>query len=265
VEITTEFDNTARDHWLRLMIPTEIRTDVSSADSHFDVVERPITLPDCDDWKEPVVGTCPFRTFVDVSDGRRGLTVLTEGLHEFEVLDDEARTIAVSLVRSVRIKLEVSEQRKQELPDRGSQCPGRHSFRWALYPHQGNWERGRCVRESLDFIHGVRGLQFGKNRKGRRPKRHSVVELESERLVLSAVKKCETRDTLVVRIYNPTSRTSAGVLRIGRPVRGAWRVNMNEERIAPVRTASENRVRVQLDGKKIQTFEIEIGPTTGRA
>jgi hypothetical protein len=58
VEVTTEFDNRAKDHWLRLMFPTGLETGVSNADSHFDVVTS-IALPDAMDGRKRRSGPTP--------------------------------------------------------------------------------------------------------------------------------------------------------------------------------------------------------------
>ncbi len=260
VEVTTAFDNRAKDHWLRLMFPTGLKTGVSFADSHYDVVERPVPPPDCEGWKEPVVGTYPFRTFVDLSDGKRGLAFLGEGLQEFEVFDDEERTLAVSLVRAVRIRLEVSEQRKQELPDQGPQCPGWQQFRWALYPHSGRWAQGGCLREALRFTTPVRAVQFGKNATGRALRRRSWLELESGAFEVAAIKKCEQRDTVIVRLYNPTEKSSRAELKCQRTIKRAWRTNLNEERRRALRPSGKTTLALRLRRKKIETLEIEFEP-----
>lgn len=259
VEVTTEFENRAKDHWLRLMFPSGIQTDVSHADSHFDVVERGITLPDCDDWKEPVVGTYPFRSFVDLSGRQNGLAVFAEGLQEYEVFDDEDRTLALSLVRSVRIKLEVSEQRKQELPDQGSQCPGWQRFRWALYPHQGDWEKGDCIRQSQLFLTPVRAAQFGKNQGGVLPRRRSLIHLKSRSLVLSAVKRSERNDTLILRLYNPSGKTAKGTLQFEKKIKAAWQTNLNEERRKKLSTQGAKSLQITIRAKGIGTYEVEVG------
>jgi mannosylglycerate hydrolase len=238
------------------MFSTGIRTRVSHADSHFDVVERPIPLPDCDDWKEPVVGTYPFRSFVDLTDGKHGIAFIGEGLQEFEVMDDESRTLAISLVRSVRIKLEVSEQRKQELPDVGAQCQGSQMFRWALFPHAGRWDEAECPREALHFLTPPVAVQFGKNRSGNQPRRRSFVELDSRILVMSAMKLGPKGNSLIVRVYNPSDRSAHGSLRFEIPVKRAWQVSLNEERTNPENVVRGSVLKLLVAAKKIVTYEL---------
>ncbi|HEX2949882.1 MAG TPA: glycoside hydrolase family 38 C-terminal domain-containing protein, partial [Armatimonadota bacterium] len=45
VKVVLTVDNRAKDHWLRVNFPTGLTTDETWADSHFDVVTRPIPLP----------------------------------------------------------------------------------------------------------------------------------------------------------------------------------------------------------------------------
>jgi alpha-mannosidase len=258
IDVKTRFNNQARDHRLRILFPTGLQNAASScADSHFDVVERSIELENSDHWKEPRVGTYPYRTFVDVSDGNKGLAILTQGLHEYEVLRNESRAIAITLVRSVRIKLEVSEQRKQELPDPGPQCPGLHEFRLAIYPHEGDWAQAGCPREALGLSVPLRAAQFGKNKKGSLPLTMSFLGSSNEHIEISAVKKAEAEDALIVRVYNPTKETHRGSLNFFPSIKAVYETNLNEEKKNRVK-CSQNGFGMELYPKKIATYCIEI-------
>jgi len=191
LHVRVEFDNCVRDHWLRAVFPTGIRTDVVHADTHFDIVERLIAHPDDTGWIEPYLGTAPMHGMVALSDGRAGLAVLTEGLFEYEVFDDERRAIALSLVRSFPIKLQVSEEKKEVLPDTGVQCPGLQSFRYAILrlPRRSGGRRaagGPAIRQSAARCTGY-------PRRGSLPREFSLLRVEGQGLVVTAVKRCETR------------------------------------------------------------------------
>jgi len=135
VEVTVAVDNTAADHWLRANFPTDAASDRNWADTHFDIVSRLIELPDSTGWVEKALGTHPLQTFADIHDGRRGLAVFPKGLFEYEAFDDRRRTLSLTLLRAFRISLAVSEEKKVELPDSGSQCPGMQTVEYALCPH----------------------------------------------------------------------------------------------------------------------------------
>jgi 2-O-(6-phospho-alpha-D-mannosyl)-D-glycerate hydrolase len=258
LDLKIRFDNTARDHRLRMLFPTGfLGAETSSADSHFDVVERPIDLPDCHDWKEPAVGTFPYRTFVDVSHEGKGLAVLSEGLQEFEILRNENRTIAITLLRSLRILLEVSEQRKQELPDPGPQCPGIHEFRMSIYPHRGDWSESLCIKEAISISVPLRAAQFGKNKSGRLPLESGLLKISNDLLEISAVKKAEDNNGLIIRIYNPTFYEQDTTIIFAKRITGLWDVNMNEEKTGE-RSYSGNEFKIRVGAKKIMTFLIRL-------
>jgi hypothetical protein len=256
LEMDVTVDNRAKDHWLRMIFPTGIRTDKSGADSHFDLVERAIALPNCDDWKEPVVGTYPLQTFVDLTDGRRGLAVLTEGLREFEVFDDEPRSVAITLLRAVPIKLEVTDTKKQLLPDTGPQCPGRSTFRLAVYSHKGDWRAGRCFAAAREFTVPLRCAQFGKTSGTTLPMDYGFLEV-SEGVVTSAVKKAERDDALILRVFNPSDRTARATVRLAAPIRKVELVSLNEEPIRRIGSAARS-FSFPVGRKKICTFKVAL-------
>ena len=87
IRVRAEVNNTAKDHWLRVNFPTDIQTDHSYSDSHFDIVKRDIAVPDSTGWVEQAFGMQPLRTFAAVTDGKDGFAVMPKGLFEYEVSD----------------------------------------------------------------------------------------------------------------------------------------------------------------------------------
>lgn len=243
VDIQTTVDNQARDHRLRVHFPTPIHTDVSHAEGHFDVVARPVDLPaDTADWAEQPTPTHPQRTFVDVTDGERGLMVINRGLPEYEVMrekDEELKgtrensgvTVALTLLRCVGwLSREDLVNRPGHagpgLSTPGAQCPGRHVFEYALVPHAGGWQS--CFRQAHAFNVPLRALPTGIHR-GNLPLTGSFITAEPETVVVSAVKVAEAEDGLIVRVYNIGDESVEAKLRLWRPFRRAVLVNLNEE------------------------------------
>jgi hypothetical protein len=84
VEVITEIDNTVEDHYLRVSFPTGIETDDVQAQGQFDVLSRPVQVPDASLFDEPPIFEYPMNSFIDVSDGQVGLALLNEGLKAYE-------------------------------------------------------------------------------------------------------------------------------------------------------------------------------------
>ena len=105
VDVETVVENTAEDHRLRLLLPTDARDALIYLAHHpYDLVERPIALdPATATWQEMEQAEKPFLGLQAVGAGRRGLAFLSAGgPHEGGVADDARRTLLVTLVRSCR-------------------------------------------------------------------------------------------------------------------------------------------------------------------
>ena len=254
VDVWTTVDNQAQDHRLRAHFPTPIRTDVSHAEGHFDVVSRPVDLPtDTADWVEQPSPTHPQRTFVDVNDGERGLMVINRGLPEYEVLRGEAGvTVALTLLRCVgwlsRDDLVTRPGHAGPgLPTPGAQCPGRHVFEYAVVPHAGDWTA--CFQEAHAFNAPLRAVLTSVHQ-GSLPPAGSFVTVEPDTVVVSAVKAAETGDGLIVRVYNVGEESVEGRLRLWRPCRRATLVNLNEEELKELKVPGGQREVGLAIGKK---------------
>ncbi len=250
LDVTVTLNNTAKDHRLRVLFPTFLAASTSQAGSQLDVLSRDITLEDTSDWVEPMPHTHPHRQFMDISDGKLGFALLTEGLMEYEVSDDPSRTIALTLVRAFQQRNSV---RGIEYPDqKDSQCLGEFSARFAILPHAGNWQSGEVLQEALQHNTLPKSFEFGSSGHGTLPAAGSFLTLAPSALVLCAVKRGEDGQSVVVRFYNPTGEAVSGTLTSLFPIARACRLNMLEEveQELPIRFGA---VQLEVAHKKIIT------------
>ncbi|MFQ3549677.1 MAG: glycoside hydrolase family 38 C-terminal domain-containing protein [Armatimonadota bacterium] len=195
IDIKTIVNNNICDHRLRVLFPTGINTEYSFAEGAFDVIKRNIRTPDCSDWLEPMYSTHPQKTFVDVSDGNVGLCIINKGLPEYEIYNDPSRTIALTLLRGVRHG--VGEPWNLV----GGQILGEHVFEYAIYPHSGDWEEGDCWKVAHSFntpmISSLTDIHSGNL-----PSTGKMININCENLLVSALKKSDDEEKLVVRFCN---------------------------------------------------------------
>ncbi len=243
VDIETEIDNRARDHRLRVLFPTGLRTEHTHAEQHFGVVRRPVSLPEGDGaWMETPIGTYPQKSFVDASDGVRGLMVANRGLPEYEALEgaDGSVTIALTLLRCVGwlSRADIRTRRGPAGPSLetpGAQMPGRWTFHYSLIPHAGGWES--AFEKAHRFARPLRAVRSDRGT-GSLPAGGSLLEVEPHELVLSSLKVAEDGDGVVVRVYNTADAPLQGRMRLlswpGRaPRAGIEIVDLNEEPMGP--------------------------------
>lgn len=98
VKLAVEFDNKAKDHRLRMMVPAGVSCPHHYADSVFEVVKRPNRHSSA--WANPS-GCEHQQCFVGLNDEKGGLLIANIGNYEYEVLPDQDNALAVTLLRAV--------------------------------------------------------------------------------------------------------------------------------------------------------------------
>jgi mannosylglycerate hydrolase len=273
IDIETLVDNHAKDHRLRVTFPTYLLCRVSHAAEPWDVVERPLQLPDLnsypDEKQSPVK---PQNGFVDVSDGQAGLMIASQGLYEYEVTDTPDRRICVTLLRCLQQLHPGPFWDSAEMQMHEAQCLGTTIFRYSLIPHAGGWQS--ALRDAYNFRFPMRAVRQQPLEEeqlpdfelltvvGGLPQAHSFVQVEPEALVVSAIKKHETRATMIVRLWNPGVEAVAGRLRVAAPGYhpvSAYRTNLREERQEALPLDEAGWVAFTVHGKGLLTVELTAG------
>jgi mannosylglycerate hydrolase len=252
-ELKIEVDNKAESHRLRVMFPSLPEAEYHYGEGQFDVVRRAIARPDTKNWIEQPMYDYPLHHFMDITDEKHGLAVIVEGLKEYEVQSDHKKTVALTLLRGFEYIIAPSS--KQDYNHlKGSQCPGKSSYRMAIYPHKGNWQEGQVYTEALNFNNKLTSVQTGRTR-GNMPAIHSFLEILPDDLVFSAFKKAEDENGFVLRVYNPGEREISGEVRLSDNIKRVEQVTMEEKFIAECRVY-KNSFKVSLAKKKIGTYKI---------
>ena len=214
LEVVTELDNTVRDHYLRVCFPMRLSADTVQVQSPFDVVSRPIALPDHGPGDEAPQAEQPMHAFVDMTNGEVGAALLNEGLKAYEACDDVDRTINLTLLRALRMRFFVPEKFDHPELAAGSQCPGPQVFRYAFMPHSGDWVEGGVWGAAERFNAPLLAAQLSVTPHGHAPLTRSFVEVDPPELTISAIKQSERGEGWIVRLFNPLTSVVRGRLRL---------------------------------------------------
>ncbi len=273
--VKVTFDNQAADHRLRVAFPTGLKSETSWASAAFDLVERSVKVvqPDEEAWIEDAVGVFPNHGFAGITDasGKLGFAVAPLGLPECEVAADG--TLYLTLLRAVGYlgspdPLTIVSGAGPNFPTPDGQCPGTHTFRFALVPHQGRPLEGEVWRKAHEHHLAVRTVQMrhavtvgeknATDGTGALPMTQSFLQLGGERhpFVLSALKKADSRDSILIRLFNASDVTGRTTLRWWQKIGEAYSVDLAENRIAPLTISDEHEIAIEADGKKILTIEV---------
>jgi len=257
LEVLTKLDNQCKNHRLRVAFPLGIAATHSNAETAFDVVSREIIRTKDNPYYNRENPQYPNHRFVDVGDGKMGLALINDGIREYEAKDDEDRTVYLTLLRGYVFRNSPIIDRWDIYPEMLlSQSLGENEWRYAIYPHEGTWEDAGVHCQADAFNLTLEVGQAGRH-EGSLPWEMSFFSIEPTELAISALKKCEDRNTVIVRIFNPMGRDVKARVTTYKPIKAAWLTNMNEERrenLGPV----GSKVAFAVAGKKIRTLELEF-------
>ncbi len=262
LEVVTRIFNTARDHRVQILFPTDLRFDVISAESAFAVETRPILWSETADNSEKHYPTQPMQNFVDASDGKAGLALLTRGIREYIAFDDPRRTVGLTLLRAHRAYMTANTTMTPEEFDRytGSHVPGDLEFHYALYPHEGGWSQGEVLDEAYDYKAPMPILQ-GVPKSGEAPAAQSLVEIEEAAggdVRFAALKPSEDGGAWILRLWNPGEKPVRVKARVALPLRGVEKVRMDESETLETLKPSKGAFALTLRAAEIATLRLEL-------
>ena len=246
LEFKTTVNNKVQDHRLRVLFPTGLpEVDTCVADSPFDVVQRAIPVPDSTGWYEEAAKTWPTKSLVSVMDDKGGLSVYHCGLSEYEVTDNRSRSIAMTLLRCFSTAGNPTETfRYQEL----AECQGEFTFRYAL-DVTGALTTAERMHRAGNFCTPLHVVQVTPH-EGVLPTAHSFMTVDGDSFVVTAMKKAEYEDAVLLRGYNESDEAAAIVLHPGFAVEKAEKVTLEEINGEPL-TVGDGTVTVNAGPKEI--------------
>jgi alpha-mannosidase/mannosylglycerate hydrolase len=259
LEIETTVDNTARDHRVRVLFPSEAQAQTYLADTPFDVVERAIALREDNHlYHELELETKPQQSWTAVYDEQRGLAVLSTGLMESAVRDMPERPIALTLFRSTgRTVFTNGEPNGQLL--------GRLTFRYWLTPLAGKPDPARLCRLGQQLAAGLRDVQLtarhiahaGGNRQ--LPATASLLALAGPVVVTSIL---QAGGGLEIRMFNPGNEQAQAILDLAgsagliKTLTSAQLVDFEGQLLEQLPEFDGLNARLELEPKQIVTIRL---------
>jgi alpha-mannosidase len=254
LDLELEIENRATDHRLRTHFPLPFTADESAADTPFHVTRRRVIEPRRDPGAPEVeLPTYPMRSFVDVSDGRIGLALITDGLHEYEVVTGEPQVLALTLLRAVgwlsRDDLATrSGHAGPAMETPGAQVLGEHRFRYSLYFHHGNWEEASVWRVAESTLVPLR------SGRGSTPAAMTrLIELEPDCIQLTAC--VPQANGYALRLLNASDRPHDANLRLQPRPTAVERISLAGVRLEPV-TFGGDGVQLSMRPWEIVTLRL---------
>ncbi|HEX7020464.1 MAG TPA: glycoside hydrolase family 38 C-terminal domain-containing protein, partial [Gemmatimonadaceae bacterium] len=261
-------DNRTEDHRLRVTFPAGVpRPGTAVADSAFGPVERPTAARAPVSAGRPVeipVAYAPLQSFVATADARGGTALVADGLAEYEVLHGAGESrIALTLLRAVGalsrddLATRPHGHAGPGLSTPGAQCLGTHTFNLAASPLVSGVQAARLYELAARVLAPPRAwtqVVSGTEAAGKM----SIVEIDGD-VVVSACKKAEDREAIVLRYFNPSAQAVEVRISLAMPIREAYVLNLREERQEPLPIVA-GALQRQLRPFGIETVELCAGP-----
>jgi alpha-mannosidase len=236
IDFRTEVDWLEQQVLLKVAFPVQIRATRATYDIGWGAIERPTHWNTSWDWARfEVVG----HKWADLSEGNYGVALLNDCKYGHDIKDHVMRlTLIKSAVR----------------PDPHAD-KGRHAFTYSLLPHAGDWRDGNVAREAyaLNLPLRVEPLPPGE---ATLPDRYSLAHLDVDHVVLETVKRAESGDAWIVRLYEAKGyRNPRVTLTFGQPVRKVSLCNLIEEEEGDL-PFDGHQVTVALTPFEVKTVKI---------
>jgi alpha-mannosidase len=166
---------------LKVAFPVSAHSDKAAFEIPFGSVERPTTR---NTPAEQAQFEVPAQRWADISDPTHGFSLLNDCKYGY---DAKGNVLRLSLLRS------------PEWPDPHAD-EGHHEFTYSLYPHGLGWKDALTIRRGYELNYKLTSLAFGKH-EGTLAPEHSFVQTRSDNVIVTALKKAEDENALVLRYY----------------------------------------------------------------
>jgi len=227
---------------LKVAFPLSAHSPKATYEIPYGSVERPTTRNTPAEQGEFEV---PALQWADISDPQHGFSLLNDSKYGY---DAKGNVLRLSLLRS------------PEWPDPHAD-EGQHEFTYSLYPHGGTWREAETVRQGYGLNYGLLSTNAEKHEGALAPQ-HSFLQVEPQNVVVTAVKKAEDDDALILRFYEWAGRETDVRLHLPPGAQTASETDLME-RATETLSLDNQTCTVHTKPYAIQTVKIQFRAITG--
>ena len=251
VEVEMTVDNTAKDHRLRLMMPTGVDAPTYRASQAFYVAERPVAVdPATYAFEEKEKHEKPMSGFAYKREGNRGLCFVSGGgLHEVGAFEGAEGMLAVTLLRCFGSAV-------NGYVAKDGQMQGISSFRFGLLPLTEGDKDADIQRKADAFTAGVR-YRDDRTWQDLAAEHRSFYRLDAENTVFSTLKVAQDGEGLVYRFVNLSDTPETATVTFDRVPAEAAAVNLEECHPVPL-AVTDKSVALDMPAWGIRTLYVKF-------
>ncbi len=250
LEFITRIDNKYPNIRLRVKFDTGIERKVYFRETQFGVIPEPTEFFIPGEGAKPS-GIPNFLSWFDVSDGTRGVTFMNKGLPAAEKV---GTATYITLLRGVYgLSADGVAGPLVPTPDALELRP--YTFEYAVQPHDGDWRQAEMYKQALEFNH--RPIATQANASGELPAELSFIKLSPHNLILSALKKAEDSDAVILRFFETTGETTRAEVELFKDIKRLTMVDLLEREEGEL-PFEANRFSLEVKPFEIVTLKLEF-------
>lgn len=179
--VTTDVDWRERHILVKAAFPLAATSKNATYEIPYGTIERPTTR---NNSFEKARFEVPALRWADEGDGQHGFSLINNSKYGYDAVGN--------LLRLTLLRSPIS-------PDPDADQGSQH-FAYSLYPHGGDWKAAGTVEHGYEFNYPLTAMQVEPHA-GQLPARHSFASVAAPNVILTAMKKAEDSDALVLHMY----------------------------------------------------------------
>jgi alpha-mannosidase len=191
-----------------------------------------------------------IENFISASDENTGVTVSTN-LAVADWIDPGRESVDYPVLQGILL----SSHKSCHYLGNWYHQTGYHHFRFTLTSHQPVWKNG--YHFGVEGNHPFNAILIERSQSGTLPEELSFISTSSPFVRITALKKSETGNSLILRVVEMEGVDEKIDLKFYYPIKSLFRTNMIEE--DPVDTGQKGKVmKIDMGKNAIETFKIDL-------
>lgn len=189
--------------------------------------------------------------WADLTDrsGDYGVTVMNDSKYGWDKPTDN--TIRLTLLHTPKTKRGYAYHDHQDL--------GHHTFTYSLNGHSGTLDKADAGRRADGLNQRIKAFSADKHA-GALGRSFSAASVNGSNLAIKALKKAESSDEYVVRVYETAGKGGKGTIDFARPIVSAVKADGTEKTIGAA-SFSGNKLDVAVGPNGIGTYKVKFAPS----
>ena len=227
---------------VKAAFPVDVNTNKATYEIQFGNIERNHT--ENTSWDVAKFETCAHK-WADISDNGYGMALMNDCKYGHSVVNDS--TIQLSLLRSGNS----SRDSIEEVNDQGE-----HIMSYSIIPHSGNYIDADIVRKAYAFNNPMIAREIN-NSDGESAQSFSLVNTDSENIIIDTVKKAENNDNVIFRLYESQNKKGRAKLKFGVDIKKLYLCDLLEN-IEKEIEVKDNTAEIDVNNFEIITLMAEV-------